>query len=413
MSLDWLSSKLGVDLTPTQTGETGQAVRDMVRPGARFSIFGAGGAGQTLAVWARSRGAIIQCFFDNNPALHGTSIKNTPVLKPDATHLADAPPVLVASMYAPEICRQLTELGLTTFRDFFNFPVVFLEENVMGSGYNAETEHFIEQNSQAIQQIWDSFNDDASRHRYLRYLYLRLYYLTPERWRPGFFDDAPRKPMVHDRADQLKASLSSPVAASFEHITNEGFYQYHGKESIQVLEGDVVVDAGAWLGDTALDFALHTGSDGKVYAFEPDSDHCQSLINMKCSLGLHQIRVETAGLWSQSGPLKFSPSPDTMGSGSHAGQGSETIEAFALDDFFGDRQVHFIKMDIEGSETRALQGATHILKRDRPRLAICLYHGLDDLIQIPRMLAELVPDYRFYFDHRGRNPTDAILFATV
>src|SRR5207253_3138935 len=62
-------------------------------------------------------------------------------------------------------------------------------------------------------------------------------------------------------------------------------------------------------------------------------------------------------------------------------------------------RIDFIKMDIEGAELPALQGAAETLRRWRPRLAISLYHRQEDIFTIPLYLKSLELDYAFYLDH--------------
>ncbi len=57
-------------------------------------------------------------------------------------------------------------------------------------------------------------------------------------------------------------------------------------------------------------------------------------------------------------------------------------------------RVDFIKMDIEGSEARALKGAEATLRRFRPRLAVCTYHGEQDPRDVPDIIRAVDPSYQ-------------------
>lgn len=65
------------------------------------------------------------------------------------------------------------------------------------------------------------------------------------------------------------------------------------------------------------------------------------------------------------------------------------IETVALDELI-DERVTFLKMDIEGAEAEAIKGAKNIIQKDKPKLAICIYHKPNDLWEIPLMIHELV-----------------------
>ena len=72
-----------------------------------------------------------------------------------------------------------------------------------------------------------------------------------------------------------------------------------------------------------------------------------------------------------------------------------------------------MKMDIEGAELRALQGARETILRDKPRMAICIYHKRTDLYEIPQYLLSLVPEYRFKVRQYASNEWETILYAAI
>lgn len=75
-------------------------------------------------------------------------------------------------------------------------------------------------------------------------------------------------------------------------------------------------------------------------------------------------------------------------------------------------QATFIKMDIEGAELDALRGAEELIKANKPKLAICLYHHVHDLWTIPLYVKSLVPEYKL-FCRENRSGTEFVMYATV
>ena len=70
----------------------------------------------------------------------------------------------------------------------------------------------------------------------------------------------------------------------------------------------------------------------------------------------------------------------------------------------------FIKMDIEGAEVNAIKGAKNTLMKYKPKLAISIYHKWSHRWEIPLMLKEIVPDYKFYL--KKSHPTaETVLFC--
>ena len=94
----------------------------------------------------------------------------------------------------------------------------------------------------------------------------------------------------------------------------------------------------------------------------------------------------------------------------------ENIPTIRIDDFMGRQGIEkmdFIKMDIEGSELAALKGAEETIRKHRPKLAISLYHKIDDYITIPQYLTETFPFYDFYLDHYTLFMQETVLYAVA
>jgi len=171
-------------------------------------------------------------------------------------------------------------------------------------------------------------------------------------------------------------------------FSNEGAYGYQNdKMDVTVKKGDIVIDAGAWIGD----FSAYASAKGAYcYAFEPNV-HILNLLRITQQLNPH-ISIIEKGLGNQSGFAYITQ--DAVHSGgakiaSMPGSASEKIEITTIDDFVVAQKwerVDFIKADIEGFERYMLQGASKTLKKFAPKLAICTYHLPDD----PQVLAGII-----------------------
>lgn len=79
--------------------------------------------------------------------------------------------------------------------------------------------------------------------------------------------------------------------------------------------------------------------------------------------------------------------------------GDIVIEADTLDNIVKNEKVTFIKMDIEGAEEKALEGAERVIKEHKPILAICIYHNLEDFYKIPLLIKRYNAEYKLYIRH--------------
>ncbi len=70
-------------------------------------------------------------------------------------------------------------------------------------------------------------------------------------------------------------------------------------------------------------------------------------------------------------------------------------------------------MDIEGAELEALKGSERIIREQKPKLAISIYHKAEDFVDIPAWLLALAPEYKLYYRHYSLYKYETILYAMV
>lgn len=198
-------------------------------------------------------------------------------------------------------------------------------------------------------------------------------------------------------------------------------YCYSGKKNstrIGVENEDVVIDAGGCYGDTALYFAHKAGPLGKVYSFEFILDNI-AIFKKNCALNPElekRIELVQHPLWSKSGiPIYYtSNGPGSKVSFDEISDFSGKSKTQTIDDFVSNNKVgkiDFIKMDIEGAELNALKGAIETIKKQKPKLAICVYHSMEDFGTIPKFINELNLGYKFYLGHYTIYHEETVLFA--
>lgn len=184
------------------------------------------------------------------------------------------------------------------------------------------------------------------------------------------------------------------------------------RAGVRAKPGDVVIDAGGCWGDTALYFAKHADS---VYCYE-----CipSNIAILKKNLNLNpeltkKITLLSKALFREAGQTRNFA--DT-GPGSHSGDVGFPVETDSIDNLVYTNhlpRVNFIKMDIEGAEMDALIGAEQTIRSYRPRLAISVYHSLQDVVRIPKWIASLNLGYKLYLDHFTIHQEETVLFARV
>ena len=187
--------------------------------------------------------------------------------------------------------------------------------------------------------------------------------------------------------------------------------QYFPKGIIHLSDSEVFVDGGAYTGDTLLTFMRLTGGKcTRACAFEPETANAAKLAATVAARGLRGVTVHNKGLWSAPATLPFAVWHGTSASAvSRAGEVS--VEADTVDRLAPD--ATFIKLDVEGAELEALKGAAATIKRNRPKLAVCVYHRPGDLFELPLFIKSLVPEYRFYLRQHQPVACETVLYAVI
>lgn len=175
---------------------------------------------------------------------------------------------------------------------------------------------------------------------------------------------------------------------------------------------DVLVDVGAFNGDSIESYVLTYGMNyKKIYAYEITPD---SLVELKANikkLQLPNVVIRQKGAGFKNGKM-FLDVRQNASSNNITNNGSVGVDIVRLEDDL-DEIPTIIKMDIEGSEKDALKGLENTIRDHCPKLAICVYHGYNDLWEIPTLINEMNPNYEFYLRHNGGNliPTEFVLLC--
>ncbi len=220
--------------------------------------------------------------------------------------------------------------------------------------------------------------------------------------------------------------------------------QYFEQSTLSPCPDEVFIDGGCFDGSTTRRFIRWcSGNYKKIYAFEPDKKNYERCLKMCEREQISDIQILHKGLWDHEARLTFqetggqgskieerdisgtmegdraSDVPDGAGGdvgssesiGVSAAEETNVIWTAAIDDIVGEDKVTFIKLDVEGAELRALQGAELSIRRHRPRLAISIYHKPEDVIEIPAYILSLHEDYRLYIRHYQMSACETILYA--
>lgn len=288
-------------------------------------------------------------------------------------------------------------------------------------------ERFFQARELLADQVSRDLFDQLILFRVMSHLHVRLPFNTPEHrgqgatadsWRVVDTDDAGLLGplaifLVPGKTGDIRVKCwRENVAATW--LQRQYYFERDGVR-IEPGPGDHIVDAGGCFGDTALEFAAVAGPSGRVHTFDPIPKHCAVIReNLAMNPALApRIAIHEVGLAAH----------ERVGRGRSGSEGvinpgatafDESISTTTLDTLAANGtlpRVDFIKMDIEGSELDALKGAESVLRAQRPRLAISLYHRREDLFAIPLWIDALGVGYRFHLEHYSIHHEETVLYA--
>ncbi len=224
------------------------------------------------------------------------------------------------------------------------------------------------------------------------------------------------------------AHINSRIAGDYSEISKYDEYGKYGYdfELLSLSDDEVFVDCGAFDGDTIKEFLDYTGGKySKIFAFEPDATNKEKLVAK--AAGQNNIVVIPKGVGNKNGVERFyndgSLYSNFVDSGLWGGASRRDIykdvdnyievPICRIDDELSGEPISFIKMDIEGSELSALLGASEIIKKNHPKLAICVYHKSEDMFTCINYINSIVGPgvYNYFLRHHSDGICETVLYV--
>lgn len=182
---------------------------------------------------------------------------------------------------------------------------------------------------------------------------------------------------------------------------------YFEPDVMPLTDREVFVDGGAYDGDTVRAFLSQAkGRYNHIHAFEIDPVNANTFTGKMQDID--RVTLHRTGLWHETAEMGLEHRSDNGSRISH--HSAITVPLNAMDNMdLGD--VSLIKLDIEGAENQALQGARTLIQTHKPKLAICAYHKADDFSTIIYTINDLRDDYRLALRHYSPILFDSVIYA--
>jgi FkbM family methyltransferase len=348
-------------------------------------LIGAGGLGRRTLAGLRTVGRPPVAFVDNNPRNWHTTIDGVEVLPPEeaVARWGETGTFVVTIWRAggphrfEHTRRQFEGLGC---RRVVSFALLYWKHaEALLPFYAQELPHRVLEDGVAVRGAYALLADERSRHEYVAQV----------RWR------------LHADFDGLPHPVPGP--------------QYLADELFAWRDDEVIVDCGAYDGDTVRALLERSLPFARLLGLEPDPTNYAAL--RSCVQGLPadvQARIDVR-------PLAVGAAPGTLyidtggtaasATSADARPGTVAVDCVRLDDLLAGEHPTFLKMDIEGAEPEALAGAAATIATYRPVLAVCVYHVQDHLWQLPLQMHAHHAGYRLYLRPYNEEGWDLVCYA--
>ncbi len=274
--------------------------------------------------------------------------------------------IIITSGFNVEMKERLVELGLIRF---------FVEIDFGRYDIAKENKDYFVSHMDDIEYVYSLFSDNQSKYIFLGLINYRI--SRDLKYLKGLMETTP---------------------------------QYFPEELLSRRGGQsTFLDLGAYDGDSIKAFLKFVHGEYKeIIAVEASKKNYNLLLENMA--GYNNIFCYNVGVFDKPGMIKFKM--DDAKNAFISDEGSQIIPMDTVDNILNHRPVDYIKMDIEGAEYEALQGARTTLQECSPVLMVSVYHKVEDLYRLQLLIEDICPGkYAYYLRHYSPTVIETVLYA--
>lgn len=336
-------------------------------------VVGASPEGERLISLCGSLGIKVLSVCDGNPEKQAKSFAGKFTIEPIDKALAFGKdvPIIVASHKGYLAIKELRELGAECVLPFAVLQIVYPERFEPHMFYRNWIENLF-LSCDKYSDLYPTFGDDKSRATLDAILNYRLTF-----------------------QDKCLLDVLTPNP-------------YMSRDVATFKLDGIYIDGGTFNGDSINHYIQAAeGKYSKILAFEPDP---QTFITLKENFkNFPNVIPYQLGLFSHKTTLRFVS--DESRAALISDKGNITIDTVSIDEILNGDPVNYIKLNIEGVELAALNGAKNSIRKFRPILAIAAYHSPNHLWEIPKLIQEIEPGYKIYLRQHDYGTVETVIYA--
>ncbi len=339
--------------------------------GYEVYIYGCSGGILPFVLWLKNNGVEVKAVFDKNKEKAGQYILNgIPVIHCDDMHNIIRNPENSFIIINVVPFMGITQMEITNLLYKNNiiryYSVTDIEREHIYAGIDRRCVSYFRNHIDDLEALMSLLGDRTSKNILTEYI--RMY--------------------VQGGTYSLRNCKGSVKYFYGEDI----IYNKKFEELYLHLENEVWINCGTSIGDNIFLYFANGLKAEKIYAFEGDKNifgrFCENLKYLPEEYRKKVIPLNTF-----------------------------IDENTEFSKIIGDDKITFINADIEGNELELLKNIPEIIIKDRPVLAICVYHKIEDLIEIPNFISSLVDGYNYIlrkydaYTSQASNADELVLYA--
>jgi len=187
--------------------------------------------------------------------------------------------------------------------------------------------------------------------------------------------------------------------------------QYFDLPELVHSNDEVFVDDGGFDGTSTIQFLRWSGDNFKrVYIWEPDQENMKKcMTNMETVITKEKCIFVNKASWNAKGTISLIENGVLSCADKN---GTKVIESSTIEHELQNSDIPtFIKMDIEGAESKTLYGCRELIKNYCPKLAVSVYHRPEDILNLPKLILTFNSNYKLYLRHYSCADWDTVLYA--
>ncbi len=349
-----------------------------------------------LIIWGRSKSAYEVCkrydvkyIIDKNDELCDVVIGDVKVYLPCKLYSETSDKVVIlictSGKYSKEIFAEISEIG--------DFTVFFW--NVLSNDFLNNISNELYNNLSEIELVKQWLYDDLSKKVFQEVVNRRI----------------------------------CGVSAGYSDLKVQNDIQYLYTPALMSKTEGIILDVGGYIGDSVDRFVNFLKNDlAEIYIFEalPENiailntkiDRLKEYWNGKLKVFPYAVsdkKGEISFYETEKKGACFSPEFRAITKYTSVAPVQQlSVDAIKIDDVISsEEKIRYIKMDIEGAEYQALQGARQTIIHNKPGLAISIYHNPADYFRLAKLIKQYVPEYKLAVRHHKDKHVDTVLYAWI